>query len=431
MTAKRTLATYPVHNVRDLKRSLFEWVRKYSPMAYFDSNGYSQKYSSFEVIAALGAEASLKMSYKDGFDACKSFYDEVNDWLFGYFTYDMKNDVERLDSKPAGYIAFPDLYFFRPKKIIYIKDKKIHFMYMDSYRSDIDKDYKEIVNAQSEAVSGASAPVVLTPSESQEAYFEKVKKTIDHIHRGDVYELNLCTSFFAETKIDPFEIFKKLNKVSPAPFASFFRLSDMYVLSASPERFLKKIGAKVISEPIKGTIRRSGHPQTDLEIKRLLKELPKERAENIMTVDLVRNDLSKLAKKGSVKVEELCEVYTFPRLHQLLSVVSCEVGDQAHLVDIIKSMFPMASMTGVPKLRAMQIIETLEPFRRGLYSGAIGYMTPHGDFDFNVVIRTILYDDRHSYLSAFAGGAITSRSVAEAEYQEILLKIESLKAALN
>jgi para-aminobenzoate synthetase component I len=250
---------------------------------------------------------------------------------------------------------------------------------------------------------------------------------LSHINRGDIYEANFCMEFFAEKAfINPVEVFKKLDTISDAPFAAFFKNNQHYLLSASPERYLRKEGTKIISQPIKGTSKRFDDEKLDLQSKINLQNDPKERSENIMIVDLVRNDLSHSASKGSVQVEEFCEVYTFKQVHQMISTVVCEVDFSTSLVEIIKSTFPMGSMTGAPKISAMQIIEDLEETKRGLYSGTVGYFTPNNDFDFNVVIRSILYNSQNNYVSFSVGSAITALSEPEKEYEECLLKAKAM-----
>jgi para-aminobenzoate synthetase component 1 len=193
---------------------------------------------------------------------------------------------------------------------------------------------------------------------------------------------------------------------------------------------LRKEGSKIISQPIKGTAKRLLSPIDDEKIAHDLMRDEKERAENVMIVDLVRNDLSKSSKKGSVQVEELCKVYTFKQVHQLISTVVSEVKDDVHPVDVIKDTFPMGSMTGAPKLSAMEIMEELEETKRGLYSGTVGYFTPDGDFDFNVVIRSILYNAAERYVSLSVGSAITAKSNPERECEECLLKAKAMKYVL-
>ena len=253
-----------------------------------------------------------------------------------------------------------------------------------------------------------------------------------HIQRGDIYEANFCMEFFAESaSINPPEIYKKLNAVSEPPFAVFFKNNSHFLLSASPERYLKKVNSKIISQPIKGTAKRSANLMEDEAIKQQLSSSEKERSENIMIVDLVRNDLSRTAAKGSVEVAELCVPYTFRQVHHLISTIISELDLQYAAIDVLKTTFPMGSMTGAPKISAMAIIEELEETKRGLYSGAIGYFTPDGDFDFNVVIRSILYNRVTKYLSFSVGSAITSESIPESEYEECLLKANAMFEVLK
>jgi para-aminobenzoate synthetase component 1 len=243
--------------------------------------------------------------------------------------------------------------------------------------------------------------------------------------------MNFCQEFFVENlEINPLETYSKLIEISPTPFSVFYKNENKYLISASPERFLKKIGTKIISQPIKGTIKRGENAEIDLQLRTQLECDEKERSENIMIVDLVRNDLSKTAKQASVKVEELCGIYSFKQVHQMISTISSEIDQETHFVDVIKSMFPMGSMTGAPKIEAMKLIEKFEKTKRGLYSGAVGYINPQGDFDFNVVIRSILYNLDKKYLSFSVGSAITAKSIAESEYDECLLKTEAIKKVL-
>ena len=258
-----------------------------------------------------------------------------------------------------------------------------------------------------------------------------MSKALEHIHRGDIYEANFCQEFYAkDCEIEPYHVFKDLNKISEPPFAVFFKNEERYLLSASPERYLRKEGSKIISQPIKGTAKRLLSPIDDEKIAHDLMRDEKERAENVMIVDLVRNDLSKSSQKGSVRVEELCKVYTFKQVHQLISTIVSELKDDFHPVDVIKDTFPMGSMTGAPKLSAMEIMEELEETKRGLYSGTVGYFTPDGDFDFNVVIRSILYNALERYVSLSVGSAITAKSSPEREYEECLLKAKAMKYVL-
>jgi para-aminobenzoate synthetase component 1 len=267
---------------------------------------------------------------------------------------------------------------------------------------------------------------------SKEEYIQKFDVIKENIQLGNCYEMNFCHEFYTESiKIDPWKTYQNVNELTNAPFSCFFKKNKQFILSASPERFLKKEGNKITSQPIKGTAKRGRTKEEDTRIKYELENNQKERAENVMIVDLVRNDLSKTAKTASVKVEELCKVYSFDTVHQMISTVTSQIEKTTHCVDVLKSTFPMGSMTGAPKIAAMKLIEKLETTKRGVYSGAVGYFTPEQDFDFNVIIRSILYDSKRENISFMVGGAITIKANAEQEYQETLLKAEALLKVLQ
>ena len=255
---------------------------------------------------------------------------------------------------------------------------------------------------------------------------------LQHIKRGDIYEANICQEFYSEAaKINPLETFFQLNEISKPPFSVFLKLNHLFALSASPERYLKRVENTIISQPIKGTAKRLKDKTEDLKMVRQLAADPKERSENIMITDLVRNDLSRIAVKGSVAVDELCAIYTFEQVHQMISTIRCTVAPNTSSVEVLRNTFPMGSMTGAPKISAMKIIEEIEDAKRGLYSGAIGYFSPSGDFDFNVVIRSILYNSLKEYVSFSVGSAITINSIPEKEYEECLLKAKAMRQVLN
>jgi para-aminobenzoate synthetase component 1 len=312
-----------------------------------------------------------------------------------------------------------------------LKDGSLEISYLKMCNDEIDADFGDILEV--DTIKMAVTPQFnIRQRISKSDYLLKVGAMRDHIQRGDIYEANFCMEFYAENaEIEPFEIYQKLNSISKPPFAAFFRNNNGYILSASPERYLKKSGNKLISQPIKGTARRSIDPIEDQTIKLQLVASEKERAENIMIVDLVRNDLSKTAARGSVEVEELCGVNTFRQVHHLVSTVVSELATGFSSVDAIRTTFPMGSMTGAPKISAMNIIEKLEETKRGVYSGSVGYFTPEGDFDFNVIIRSILYNKQQKYVSFSVGSAITSEASAEAEYEECMLKARAMLEVLS
>lgn len=438
MITNRTTQEFSLNNPIKFKQQLLSWGNRYDEVVWLDSNEYPQKSSNFEAVLAVQAFTAIKTDFAGAFEKLREYQETTSDWIFGYLSYDLKNDVEDLSSKNFDGLGFPDLYFFQPVKIIQVYNDKVVFHYLKMVDDEIESDFKTIHQAIKKegekefATFSKKEEIEIKPRISKSRYIEKVNSILEHIHHGDIYEMNFCQEFYAEdVEIFPAEVFERLNKISVTPFAAYLKFEEKYLMSASPERYLSKVGQKIWSQPIKGTARRSDDEVEDQKIAESLSCDEKERSENIMIVDLVRNDLSRVARKGSVKVEELCKLYTFQQVHQLISTVSAELEEGIPVVESIRSTFPMGSMTGAPKYSAMKIIEDLEETKRGLYSGAVGYFTPHGDFDFNVVIRSILYNSRKKYVSFSVGGAITSKSLPENEYEECLLKSRAMRAALQ
>lgn len=431
---KRRLEKIHLKETNNFKAKLLLWAQQFDEVIWLDSNieipKDSQKYSNFDMVLAVGAENKLQCNYGDAFNKLKIFHSGIKDYIFGYLGYDLKNDIEDLKSNNFDGLNFSDLYFYQPKKIFFIRDDSIEIAYLNKYGHEIEKDLKEI-ESHTPTLNRPTGTIHIKERISKKEYFQKLKVILEHIHRGDIYEVNFCQEFYAENAIiDPINVYQRLNAISGPPFATFLKINNQFLLSASPERFVKKHGNRIISQPIKGTARRLSDKTEDKKIADQLSRDPKERAENIMIVDLVRNDLSKTALRGSVHVEELCEVYSFKQVHQLISTLVSTIDERTSAIDVIKSLFPMGSMTGAPKISAMKIIEELEETKRSLYSGAVGYFTPNNDFDFNVVIRSILYNQTNKYISFSVGGAITSQSAIENEYEECLLKAKAMKKAL-
>jgi len=430
----RKTVLFEVSDVPKFKNLVLDWASQFYEAIWLDSNGHKDKYGLFDGLLAVDALTSIQTDSINAFENLKEYQASTRDWIFGYLSYDLKNDVEHLSSMNHDGLFFPDLFFFQPKKLIRIKGNQVEFIYLNFVSDEIEEDYKEISSGSIgvKCSSDYSNDIRIKMRIFKDEYFLKVDKMLQHIHRGDIYEANFCQEFYAEnTKLDPIRTFKKLNEISEAPFATFLKLKDKYLISATPERYLQKQGSKIISQPIKGTAKRSSNSKEDNQLKDLLSKDTKERAENVMIVDLVRNDLSKSAKKGSVMVEELCMVYSYKQVHQMVSTVSSQVDTTKNVVDLIKDTFPMGSMTGAPKVSAMKIIEDLESFKRGLYSGAVGYFTPENDFDFNVVIRSILYNEAEQYVSYAVGGAITAKATPALEYEECLLKAKAMRQVLE
>jgi para-aminobenzoate synthetase component 1 len=427
----RTSIFKTISNAAEFKSQLLSWSQQFREVVFLDSNEYHQNYSSHGYVLAIDAFTSIKTDFHNAFEDLHQYQSQTKDWLFGYLSYDLKNDIEDLKSTNFDGLYFPDLYFFQPKKLFLIRENQVEIAYLKMCDDEVESDFEEIIN-QNLCDFATLREIKIKQRISKEKYFEKVSKMLDHIHRGDIYEANFCLEFYAENAlIEPLDIYQKLNAISEPPFAAFFKNDKQYLMSASPERYLKKLETKVISQPIKGTSKRFDNLEMDKNSKSELLENPKERSENIMIVDLVRNDLSKTATKDSVKVEELCGIYTFKQVHQMISTVVSNVEHTTSPTEIIKTTFPMGSMTGAPKISAMNIIENLEETKRGLYSGAVGYFAPNGDFDFNVVIRSILYNAKNQYLSFSVGSAITSLSEPEKEYEECLLKAKAMFEVLQ
>jgi len=429
------LRTKYLHTAADpelFKQKLLVWSQQFKEVICLDSNNYQQNYSSFEAVIAVDAVNSIQSDYNKAFKTLKHYQSHCKDWVFGYLTYDLKNDVESLESNNFDGLQFPELYFFQPKKIFLFRENEVVLLYLDAYREDIENDIKKIEQVILKPVGLSEDTIKIKLRIHKDEYFEKVNNILEHIHRGDIYETNFCQEFSTEnTVINPLETYFKLNAISRSPFATYFKLNDLYLLSSSPERYLKKQDLTIVAQPIKGTAKRSLDLQEDEVLKSALFHDEKERSENIMILDLMRNDLSKTAIKGSVRVEELCKVYTFNQVHQMISTVTSQIDKNMHPVDVIKSTFPMGSMTGAPKISAMKIIEELEETKRGLYSGAVGYFSPEGDFDFNVVIRSILYNGTNKYVSYSVGGAITAKSDPFKEYEECLVKAKAMREVLE
>ncbi|WP_394773390.1 anthranilate synthase component I family protein [Flavobacterium sp.] len=420
-----------ISNPEHFKQQLLNWSQQFREVVFLDSNSYPQEYSSFDCLLAVDAFTSLKTDSHNAFEDLKQYQQTTKDWLFGYLSFDLKNDVEELNSSNFDGLDFPDLFFFQPKKIFLLRENQLEIQYLFLCDDEVEDDFEEIVQIENDSFETLNN-VEVQQRISKDLYVEKVTKMLEHIHKGDMYEANFCMEFFAENAIiNPLEKFQKLNKISKAPFSVFFKNHKHFLLSASPERYLKRVGEILISQPIKGTSKRFSDPVEDEKSKQFLESDSKERAENIMITDLVRNDLSHTAQKGSVDVVELCKIYSFLQVHQMISTITSKLDTQYSPIDVLKTTFPMGSMTGAPKISVMKIIENLEETKRGLYSGSIGYFTPEGDFDFNVVIRSILYNQENKYVSFSVGSAITAQSIPENEYEECLLKAKAMHEVLQ
>lgn len=427
----RTQIEKHVENPQQFKVQLLQYFGACRELVYLDSNDYPQTYGSYDAVLAADAFTSIQTDHHKAFDDLQTYQQQTQDWIFGYLSYDLKNATEALVSQNPDGLQFPELFFFQPKKLFLIKGNRVEMAYLHCCDDELEPDFEAII--QTSIVSNHNPTALhIQARVDRQTYLDRVGHMLAHIHRGDIYEANFCMEFYAEdAAIHPVDTFISLNAISTPPFATYLKNHKNHLICASPERFLRKDGSRILSQPIKGTARRSPDPVEDTAIKDALLANEKERSENIMIVDLVRNDLSRTAAKASVKVTELCGAYSFRQVHHLISTIESQQDVQFSGIEVIRDAFPMGSMTGAPKISAMKIIEQLEQSKRGLYSGAVGYFTPNGDFDFNVVIRSILYNEALRYVSFSVGSAITAEASAESEYEECLLKAKAMRQVLE
>ncbi|GAB3497990.1 anthranilate synthase component I family protein [Spirosoma knui] len=397
-------------------------------VAFLANNGIQYPNNPFPNRLFVGAKRVVSFSGNDLFRDLHEAHQQRPSYLVGYIAYDVKNQLEQLSSRNPDRLGFPEVYFVEPAWVIEFEDGAVRI----HGEGDVEAVLEAIHHTEP-----ITTPPVLKPQSVQcrvspEAYQAAVQRIQAHIREGDVYELNYCIEFFVEqTQIDPLATYYALTERSPMPFSAFLKVGDRYVLGASPERFLKKEADRLIAQPIKGTARRGLTPAEDQQLREQLFRSEKERAENLMIVDLMRNDLARSAKTGTVQVDELFGIYGFRQVYQMISTVSATLRSGVTWADSIRNAFPMGSMTGAPKIRAMELIDELEVSRRGLYSGTIGYVTPAGDFDFNVVIRSLLYNAESRYASFSVGSAITYDADPAQEWEECLLKARAIRNVLE
>ena len=408
---------------------MLNFIKKFSIFCFLDNHKYDFN-KSYECIAGAGVVYPVISGGINNLRDVDQVQRNAGDWVFGHVSYDVKNEIENLQSSNPDGIGFPDFFFFVPEIVFILTANELKIGVHSSI--DAQKIYDDIIS--SEPIKNINYPSPLLKARfTEKEYLKTVQKLQQHILRGDCYEINFCQEFYAnDTVIDPLLVYRKLSDLSPNPFSAFYKYEDKYLMCASPERFLKKNGSTIISQPIKGTANRIKNDlAADEQRKDNLLNNDKERSENIMIVDLVRNDLAKICTKGSVSVKEFLKIYSFPQVHQMISTITGNLKENISLADIFYATFPMGSMTGAPKKKVMELIEKYEKTRRGLFSGTVGYINPDGDFDFNVVIRSVLYNQSNSYLSIQAGSAITFKSDPGNEYEECLLKISPIKKALE
>lgn len=421
----KTVYHYP-ENISVFKEKVLQWAASKEVACFFDSNQYSDPYSAFDTLIAVDVLDEVDSYKDDAFQKLELFLKKYNGWIPGFLSYDLKNELEDLTSENPDHLQFPDLFFFVPRHLIIIRGNVVEILSPDSVELAGIIEKETVCDVQILFEGRVKSRF------SKESYIETVDQIKKHIARGDIYEVNFCQEFYAtDAKLDPVPAFKLLNNLSPAPFSAFFKFRKHFIISATPERFLCRRDNKLISQPIKGTSPRGRDAETDKHLRDELENDEKERSENVMIVDLVRNDLTRCAVPGTVDVEELFGIYTFRQVHQMISTVVCQANPSLQNAEILRRTFPMGSMTGAPKVSAMELIDQYELTKRGIFSGAVGYFAPGGDFDFNVVIRTLLYNEEKGYLSFQAGSAITFASDASKEYEECILKAKAIFSILN
>ena len=378
------------------------------------------KHQENSFLIGIGCESEFVLGADLNWSALDTFMQEHSDrTLFTVINYQLGLDI----------IDIPHTSNNLPLLRIWVPESTYLYESTSTYLLEGKHDEKhELLASELFESEGKIAPIRWKAKIDKNTYLERVTKVKEHIQLGDVYELNFCQLIESgpmELKtIQPY--FKTLWEKNPTPFAGMVETANWMFASASPERFIQKKGNKLISQPIKGTAPRGATDAEDLKNRNDLQTSVKERAENVMIVDLVRNDLSQLATKGSVNVDELCGIYSFPTVHQMISTVSCDLKEDTSFSHILKATFPMGSMTGAPKKSAVELAEKYEGFSREFYSGSFGVIFPNGDFNLNVLIRTLVYDAKTGKLSCGVGGAITMLSDAAAEYEECKVKVDKI-----
>ena len=419
---------FPLKNTEEFKQQMLNWANRFNICCFLDNHQYPTPHPTVECLAGFGSMKIFSPA-EGSLEQLDQFLSETSDWIFGHLGYDLKNQIAPLHSSHLDPIGFPDLFFFQPEIVIQLKDEECQIHSLTETPEKIFQQILKSVKEKNKLLHG----IEIRPRIQRESYLDKIRDLLKHINRGDCYEINFCQAFTAENmKLDTVSVYHRLTEISPNPFSCYYKLQDKFLLCASPERWLQKKGERIISQPIKGTAGRNLQNEIeDVQLKLSLQKSEKDKQENVMIVDLVRNDLSQICTEGSVHVEELFGIYAFPQVYQMISTISGVLKKEIAFSDIIRSCFPMGSMTGAPKRKVMELIEQYENTKRGIYSGAVGYFHPNKDFDFNVVIRSILYNESNGMLCYQVGGGITAESIPEKEYEECLLKAEAIRKVLR
>jgi len=431
---KKNKQVFLIDNPNVFKVQILHWINQFEVCTFLDNHAYESPYAALDCIAAANASSCIALDSVNANDVDKFIQTHNGEWIFAHFNYEYHR-ITKPNAKP-NLTGFPLAYLYTPAVVIELSGNNV------TIQSEFEKpqlifDQIQLLDSSFNDTSSAqlknNTSVTITPRISKSAYLENVDKILALIRRGDFYEINYCQAFEVENiHAGPLNLYIALTDLSPTPFACFYKNDHDYLLCASPERFLQKKGNQLISQPIKGTIKRVLENDADDQLQlETLQNSSKDKSENVMVVDLVRNDLSRICEQGSVAVSELFGIYSFPQVHQMISTITGKVNDKVSFSEILEATFPMGSMTGAPKKSVMETIDTLEPTRRGLYAGTVGYFNPAGDFDFNVVIRSIFYNSNKRQVSYQVGGGITIYSDPAKEYEECLLKVTAIKKVLT
>lgn len=394
-----------------------------TPCFWLRSNGKGKD------LLALGRHDEIRVDTLSAWnpDHLKSRMGKTN-WWFGYAAFELKDAFEPVKTTLPNPVENLFFHFIQPQVVLEWDDREalVSTLLTESETRIL------IYSCFGSKHTKPNPPIILEQQTDRASYLSNAAELTRQIQRGNIYELNYCMEFSSHQEIPaPFQLYEEINERTKAPFSGYVNLDGLYIMCGSPESFLKKTGNRVEMKPIKGTISRGGTSEEDNQLSEKLLHDPKERSENIMIVDLVRNDLSKSAEPGSVRVDEQCKVYPFETVFQMISTVSSVVSESVGFIDLMVDCFPPGSMTGAPKVSALKLTDLYEKNQRGIYSGCIGFVRPGGDFEMNVVIRTIIYNSRKPYISLWVGSALTAACKPEKEYEECLLKAHALRQVLE
>ena len=415
---------YAIDDINVFKQKVLNWLKQFSTFCFLDSNSYT---AHQQLLVGAGSVRRCVASGTDALKQLQLFLDTRNCWRFGHLCYELQTSERTNPPNKDDLLQFPDLAFFEPEIVLQLQAGNLAIT-----AEHPDRIFQSIQQESTELSVTAASPVQIEQRINRNEYLSIIHQLKNHIKRGDCYEINFCQEFYVQKiEADPFLLYQKLNQLSPNPFSGLYRIEDKWLISASPERFVQKRGAVIMSQPIKGTLQRNT-PGSEIKTEQLLlRNSEKDKAENVMVVDLVRNDLSRICEEGSVKVDELFGIYTFPQVHQMISTISGTLNKSVNFSEIINATFPMRSMTGAPKISVLHLIDKYEKSKRGIFSGTLGYIDPNNDFDFNVIIRSIMYNQKAQYLSFQAGSGITIYSDAEKEWEECMIKAAAIKSILE